>query len=91
MSWKFTNTTTHKAKKEYHCNASDWIINGSMDERDFEPVDWQVIQKAQVDKWKILPGTRYIKTVGIWEGSWQIFRAREDLDAICHKYDLYEC
>ena len=91
MSWTVSTTTTHTARKEYHCDASDWITNGSMDERDFEPVDWQVIQKAQVEKWKILTGTRYNKTTGLYEGEWTVFRAREDLDAICHKYDLYDC
>jgi hypothetical protein len=91
MSWTLANTTTQIAQKEYHCEASDWITNGGIDERDFAPEDWKIIQDAQAEKWKILPGTRYVKTVGQWEGSWETFRAREDLDAICHKYKLYDC
>ena len=89
MSWDFCRTTIQMASKDYRCGAAEWIDNSGMDEEDFGVVDWEIIQQARKEKFMILKGTKYIKTKGIWEGEWEVFRARIDLDEICKKYDLY--
>ena len=91
MSWEIETTTTPVAKKEYHCEASDWIDNCGGGEGDFEPEDWAVIQNALAENNKILIGTRYIKTHGKFDGEFSTYRCREDLNSICVKYDLYDC
>ena len=90
MCWDFAVHTEQLARKDYRCQASDWINSGYC-ELDFDPEDWQAIMKAKGEGWKILKGTNYLKVKGKWEGEFCVFRARPELDAICHKYDLYEC
>ena len=89
MHWNFETESHPVATKEYHCQASDWIIAAGENEGDYDPEDWEIIQKARAEGWKILPGTRYLKISGLFDCDWTTFRAREDLDEICHKYDLY--
>ncbi len=90
MVWDVCTTTRPVARKEYECDACELIEGFGLSEGDFEPEDWAVIEKAEAEGNKILPGTRYVKTKGIWEGSAATFRAREDVDAICVKYDFYD-
>jgi len=90
MSWEFCTETIQKARKDYHCSASDWIDESGMCEEDFDEEDWLTVQKAWDEEYKILKGTEYIKVVGRWEGEFNVFRARNDLDEICKKYELYE-
>lgn len=87
--WEIENTTYPVARKEYHCQAWDWIDNAGYDEGDYEPEDWETIEKARTEGFKILPGTKYVCTHGKWEGEFTTFRARNDLHHICLDYDLY--
>ena len=87
MIWDFAETTTQKARRDYHCDASDWISNISG--IDYNEEDWDIFLKAKNEDFKILKGTMYTKTKGKWEGEFSIFRARVDLNDICLKYDLY--
>ncbi len=90
MSWKFAKVLTPIARKQYHCDASEWIANTiGWDEDEYDDADISIIRKAGHEHCKILKGTRYLKVSGIWEGEFTTFRAREDLNAICLKYDLY--
>lgn len=89
MTWEMGTTTTQTARKDYHCQASDWILNAGLSERDYDPVDWAELEKAKSEGWKILKGTEYIKMQGKWDGEFSTFRARPELNAICQKYDLY--
>ena len=88
MSWEFETVSTPKARKDYHCDASDWISNYGEDE--FTPEEWGIIQKAKLEKNKILKGTKYHKVTGKWEGEFSTFRARIDLNKICMANDIYE-
>ena len=90
MGWEFADTTTPIAKKDYHCEASDWILGAGWNENDWTQDELTIIHRAQRERWKILSGTRYIKVTGKWEGEFTVFRAREDLDAICKKYGFYD-
>lgn len=89
MGWEFSRTTIQTAQKEYRCQASDWVCNADLAEDEYAPEDWQAVEKAKAERWRILPGTQYVKTVGKWDGEFQTFRARLDMDDICRKYDFY--
>lgn len=90
MSWEMETITHPKARKEYHCQASDWICNAGWSDEDYEPEDLKIINNARDENWKILKGTEYLKVSGKWEGDFSVFRARKDLDIICNKYELYD-
>jgi len=88
--WEFSAETKPTARKDYHCEASDWIINTvGLDEREFEPEDWAKIEEARKNGFKILKGEKYINVSGKWEGEFSTFRAIPELNDICIKYDLY--
>jgi hypothetical protein len=87
--WDFSVTTKQVANKNYHCGAADWIDNSSNGEADYSAEDWAVICLAKKEGNLIKKGDRYVKTSGKWEGDFEVFRARVDLDKICNKYELY--
>lgn len=88
--WEVETVTNPVARKDYHCQASDWIVNAGLDERDYEAEDWAVIEKAKAEGFQIKKGTKYLKVSGKFDGEFQVFRAREELEAICQKYELYD-
>lgn len=92
MSWDFSTTTVQKANKEYHCDAASWIKNSDVGTNDFDftEKDLATVKKAKSENWKIKKGTIYIKTTGMWDGEFSVFKARIDLNEICINYDIYE-
>jgi len=91
MSWEVSTETHPVARKDYHCQASDWIDNTlGWGEEDYDEDDRAVIKKALSEGCRIISGTKYLKVSGRYDGEFTTFRAREDLHAICEKYDLYE-
>ena len=89
MGWDVATDTQPVARKDYHCQASDWI-NNMMVRNDLTSDEREAYEKAEAEGWKILKGTKYIKTDGFWDGEPSVFRARPDMDAICKKYELYQ-
>ena len=91
MSWSISEITEPTARKDYHCEASDWIDNElGWDKRYYNnDEDYQIVKKARKENCKILKGTKYIQVKGKWDGEFMTFRARKDLNYICHKYDIY--
>lgn len=89
MSWDFYTLTTPKARKQYTCEAIDWILNDGLDAYEFDEEELAIIEKARSEKWKILKGTKYVKISGKWEGEFCVFRARKDIDEICQDHDIY--
>lgn len=89
MSWDFVTTTQPVATKSYHCEASDWITNASLNDLDLSAEHRATIAQAKQEGWKILRGTRYLRMVGKFDGGWRVYRARLDLHQICLQYDLY--
>ncbi len=86
--WELQKTTTQKARKDYECEASEWILN-ACDPDEFSKEDREVIEKAKSEEFMIRKGEQYTKTTGKLEGEFTTFRARLDMNAICIKYDLY--
>ena len=85
--WDFSEETQPIARKDYHCDASDWLTN--FDRNDFDKEELVIIDLAKTENNKILKGTKYIKVSGKWEGEFNTFRARIDLNTICADHDAY--
>ena len=52
--------------------------------------DWQVIEGAQADRWKITPNSKYRKLT-IKDGPYILtVRNRLDVEAVCHRHDLFD-
>lgn len=88
--WDMQTVTTPKARKDYPCEACQWLLNDCWQEADYTPEEWQQMEQAKADGYKILSGQKYIKVSGKWEGEFAVFRARPEIDAICQKYDIYQ-
>lgn len=92
MSTQIGETTYPKAKKDYQCMASDWIINGDLAET-FRCCDWEQkrsIIRARRNGYKILKGQKYLRQAIVFEGRMETFRAIPEMHEICVEYDLYQ-
>lgn len=77
------------ARKHYPCEASHWINQASLADAEYEPDDLLLLSAAKADRYKILPGHKYVCQVQRVEGLIETFRARIDMHNICLKYELY--
>ena len=89
MSWDVYTGSTPIARKDYRCDASEYVCDRVGDQL-FSFADYRIIVRAKRDGWKIKKGQRYEKCVGKWDGEWSTFRARQDMHELCLKYDLYQ-
>ena len=87
--WDLEKNTEPKAAKDYPCDACEWIFN-SINEGIFSFDEMRLIVKAKRDNWKVKKGQKYVKVTGIWNGDWSVFRGRPEIDALCHKYKIYQ-
>ena len=84
-------TTCQVARKNYPCDACDWIFNGDEITRDYYTyAELRVLAKARKNKYQILKGEKYIKAVGTCGGDFFVFRGIPAVNDICRKYDIYE-
>lgn len=88
--WNIKRITYPIASKDYDCDAWPWIDNSGYGKRDFTPEEWDVIQKARKENFKILKGTKYLCVRGKWDDEFLTYRARLDLNGICTTYDLFD-
>lgn len=91
MCWDVENVTYPKAKKHYPCQACEWLANAPIEDEDLTDDERLCLDAARADHWKILPGQKYIKIRGKFDGEWQTFRARIDVNEICKRHGIYEC
>ena len=49
-----------------------------------------MVEAAEADKWRILPGQAYRKVTGIYEGDFYTYRARPGMDSVCYELDLFD-
>ena len=89
MGWDFCEVTEQKARKNYHCDASEYIEDSGYSKEDYSEDDYKIIKDAKSEGNKILKGTEYIKCTGKWDGEFSTFRARKDLNYICKEYEFY--
>lgn len=78
-----------KARKAYPCGAYYWFDRSCCGQQDLEPKDWAVVEAVQAEGCQILPGMPHIYQTSVDGGGFGEFRARQDMHAICRKYDLY--
>jgi len=91
MSYQIGSTTYPKARKQHNCMASDWIVNYLQDV--VEMCDYsekRELVKARRNKWKILPGQKYVRQAMVWEDKLGTFKAIPAMHDIRIKYSLYE-
>lgn len=89
--WEVYEVTNPVARKEYNCDAYDHLqLSIGLCKSEFQPGDWEILMKAKQENFKILPGVKYLKCKGIYDGEPTTFRARFDIDTICKDYDIYD-
>lgn len=87
--WEIYTISYPVARKRYPCDACR-ILFDSFDIKDLTEEEQNVMLAAKSEGYAILPGTKYGKCAGKYDGEFDTFRARLDADAICRKYDLYD-
>lgn len=71
--WEMEKIEFPVARKNYHCEASEWIGNTlGFDEREYTPEEWAHIEQAKEKGFKILKGEKYVKVSGKWEGEYYL-------------------
>ena len=79
------------ARKHYLCDASECWNRYACDESDCQTSDQRLmVEAARADKWKILPGQKYVKIIGVHEGEICVYRARPGMHAVCIELGLFE-
>lgn len=83
------------ARKTYGCAASEWITNGYsvqefMDDYKLSFNERRILAKAKAEKFKVLPGTKYIEQVGIFDGDFYCVQCRIDISELITKYGINE-
>ena len=78
-----------KARKTYPCGAWHWFSQSCYGPQDVDTEDWKVVELVIADGCKIKPGMDHIYQVSVDGDGFGEFRARQDMHAICLKYDLY--
>ena len=78
------------ASKKHTCDACEWFLNSGLGDEDLTAQEIGHLRQAMADNWQIQPGQKYIYQTGVYEGDFYTVRARQDMHAICLKYDIYE-
>ena len=82
---------TVKAKKGYPCDAcAVWDDMGMAMEDCHTDEQRKIVQSAQADGWRILPGQMYLKTFYSEDGAMRTYRARPGMDHVCGELGLFE-
>ena len=81
-----------KARKHHTCDACIWLLNGDgWNGMGFSISELRSISRAKRNKWKIVPGQKYLRQNNIYDGELYTFKAIPEIDAICKNHDLYDC
>lgn len=79
------------AKKHYRCDASEQWRRSSYTLSDCETDEQRLmVEAAEADLWRILPGQAYRKMTGIQDGDFCTYRARPGMDAVCHDLEMWD-
>jgi hypothetical protein len=81
---------TVKARKHHTCDASFAFNRAGLAKKDIDAEDWPVIERANTEGWKILPGQEYRNLTYVDGGELVTYKARLEMDAICQKYGLFD-
>jgi hypothetical protein len=78
------------ARKEYHCDASDFLrdmLGEIRSELSFS--EKRLVVKARQENWKIKKGSTYLYQYNKIDNDTYSFRCRPEIHQLCVKYDLY--
>lgn len=90
MEHVFTDAVV-TAKKHYRCDASEQWNRAGYTLAECRTVQQRLmVEAAEADKWRILPGQAYRKVTGINDGAFCTYRARPGMDAVCNDLDLFD-
>lgn len=89
MGWEVETTSEPIARKNYRCDACDWI-HDSINQGIFSFAEYRLIAKARRDNWQIKKDQRYLKVSGKWDGDWSTFRARPEMHDLCVEHEIYQ-
>lgn len=78
------------ARKHYKCDAFAWFHSCGMRRDELTPDQQLMLDAAEADKGRILPGQAYHYRRGVYEGSMFTWRARPGMDAVCVDHGLYD-
>ena len=78
-----------KARKNYDCMASEFILNNGVDGMGFTRPELRSISKARKNGYKILKGEIYMRQNNKFDGELYTFKAIPAIAEICFKYDLF--
>lgn len=79
------------ARKHYACDACHWWSRSDYTVNDCETSEQRlIVEAAQADRWRILPGQAYRKVTGVHEGQMSTYRARPGMDTVCRELDLFQ-
>ena len=87
MPWDIATITKPVARKEHDCDACRAVLNAGPELTASETV---IMQRAKSEGYKILKNTKYFKCEGMYEGNWDVFRARQDVNEIVENHGLYD-
>lgn len=80
-----------RARKEYDCQASDYLKEGLQYVKgEISFSDLRIISKIQAENHKILKGQKYIKQFNKQDGLIYNWIARKDSYDLCVKYNLFD-
>lgn len=93
MSYIFLHEKIKTARKQYDCAASEWITSGYsiqefIDDYNLPFTERRILAKAKAEKFKILPGTKYLEQVGIYDGHFDCLQCRIDISELITKYGI---
>lgn len=78
-----------QARKHYECEACYWWNRSGYTIDDCENADQRlVVEAAEADGWRILPGQMYRRITGVFEGSMCTYRARPGMQSVIQQLDL---
>ena len=78
------------ARKYYHCDACELIVNDDYRQRKVTFAEWRQIAKAKHQNWMIKKGQKYVYERIFYDGGWHTSRSIPEIQAICIKYNYYE-
>lgn len=77
------------ARKHYPCDACDWWDHSGYGLDDCETEEQRmIVEAAQADNWRILPGQTYRRIKGVFEGRFVTYRARPAMQTVVEQLDL---
>jgi len=90
MSFTNIKHEVHTARKNYSCDACEWIeIEDLRHNVKLTKSEWRSIITARNNHWKILKGQKYEYNVNIIDGDFFVFRCIPEINKICLKHELY--